>query len=268
MAIDASVRLRWIQACVVVGLVVLAIVLILPAIQMSREAARRTQSKNNLKQIGLAIGNFQSSYGRFPSGGTFDPDGHGQHGWAISIWPFVDSLPLYGQVDFKQSWDAPYNASCFQIQVPVFLNPSFPKPDPNRGFAISHYSANSYLLAANSEVKHDEIENRSNTFIMGELGGDFVPWGCPYNWRPLHGLTDAPRTYGRPENFGGHFLMADISVRWIAADTSEEILSVLRGPNLAGDEAKRLNVVRPEAFPFPPDARILPPLSNHRDQGR
>jgi prepilin-type processing-associated H-X9-DG protein len=68
-------------------------------------------------------------------------------------------------------------------------------------------------------------------------------------------LTDAPRTYGRIENIGGNFLMADGSVRWIAADVAEEVLAKQRGSNLAGDDAEKLRIQRPISFPYPADPR-------------
>lgn len=259
MAIDASVRSRWIQAIAIAGMILLAVLLLLPAVQQSREAARRTQSRNNLKQLGLALDNYHDTFQRWPSGGTFDQNGRGMHGWGIALYPYLEASTLHQWIDYDQPWNAPYNAGCYACRLPYFINPSI---DPGytsvlrkNEFAISHYSANSNLLSANSGVKLSEIESRSGTFAMGELGGDFVPWGCPYNWRPLRGLTDAPRTYGRIENIGGNFLMADGSVRWIAPDASQEVISKLRGSNLAGDEAERLGIKRPSSFPYPADAR-------------
>ncbi|MDB5344474.1 MAG: hypothetical protein JWP89_2851 [Schlesneria sp.] len=180
------------------------------------------------------------------------------HGWGILLLPYLESSPLYSQIDFKQPWDAPFNAGCFSIRLRVLMSPSVhdtglnPQKDE---FALSYYSANSNLLGANSGIKPSEIQSRSETFVMGELGGDFVPWGCPYNWRPLRSLKDTPRTYGRIENFGGPFLMADGSVRWIAPDASQEVLANLRGSNLAGDEAERLRIQRPTSFLYPADTR-------------
>jgi prepilin-type processing-associated H-X9-DG protein len=243
MVIDASVRSRWIQAMAIAGVIVLAVLLLLPAVQQAREAARRTQSRNNLKQIGLALGSYHDTFQHWPAGGTFDQNGRGMHGWEIALFPYLEASTLHRWIDYEQPWDAPHNAGCYAFRLPYFINPSI-DPSSTRvlrknEFAISHYSASSNLLAANSGVKLTEIESRSETFAMGELGGDFVPWGCPYNWRPLRGLTDAPRTYGRIENIGGNFLMVDGSVRWIAPDASHEVLAKLRGSNLAGDEAAR-----------------------------
>lgn len=258
MAIDASVRSRWIQAIAIAGMILLAVPLLLPAVQQSREAARRTQPRNNLKQIGLALDNYHDTHQRWPSGGTFDQNGRGMHGWGIALYPYLEASPLYNMVDFKQAWDAPYNAGDFSIQLSVFQNPSIETTvafGRKREFALCHYAANSNLLAANSAIKPSAIESPIATFVIGEVGGNFVPWGCPYNWRPLQNLTEAPGPFGRITNIGGHFLMADCSVRWIAPDVSEEVLSRLRGSNLAGDEAERLQIKRPRSFPYPTDAR-------------
>src|SRR5205085_6888353 len=111
-----------------------------------------------------------------------------------------------------------------------------------------------YLMAAKRAVKLSQIKSQSNTFIAGELGGDFIPWGCPYNWRPLAGFDTEPRTYGRPNRIGGQFLMADGSVRWISPDVSASVIDELRGADLAAAAGEGLRIIRPDSFPVPADA--------------
>ena len=247
---------RRIGCGVICALCLLAVILILPAVQQAREAARRTQSKNNLRQIGMALSGYHELHRCFPPGGTFDSNGHGQHGWTTFLWCYMEATPYYGMLDFNQPWDAPANAGFFQHRAWGVRNPSIDVAVPEKGFAVSHYSANSNLLGANSFVTQAEIQDQSNTFLAGELGGDFVPWGCPYNWRPLIGLTNTPRTYGRLENYGGQFLMVDGSVRWIAPELSKGILASLNGPDLSRAAREKLEIVRPASFPFPPEALI------------
>src|SRR5262249_6692879 len=105
MPFDASVRWRWIQAAVTIGLPLIALALLLPAIQQAREAARRSQSKNNLKQLGLALHNYHDCFSCFPPGGTFDPAARGHHGWPMLLVPYLEATPLYNQIDFRQPWD-------------------------------------------------------------------------------------------------------------------------------------------------------------------
>lgn len=90
-----------IELLVVIAIIAILVALLLPAVQQAREAARRTQCKNNLKQQALAIHNYVDVYGRMPMGavtamsGAFDDDGFG---WMTSILPYIEQTNLYNQI--------------------------------------------------------------------------------------------------------------------------------------------------------------------------
>lgn len=99
-----------IELLVVIAIIAVLIALLLPAVQQAREAARRTQCKNNLKQIGLALHNYEETHKILPAAcftavpgapgiygsSTFDDDGFG---WLCMILPFIDQAPLYNRIN-------------------------------------------------------------------------------------------------------------------------------------------------------------------------
>ncbi|MEZ6130998.1 MAG: DUF1559 domain-containing protein [Planctomycetaceae bacterium] len=131
-----------IELLVVIAIIAILIALLLPAVQQAREAARRTQCKNNLKQYGLALHNYHDTYNMFPSAGVRynNTGGDGgccsgspRIGWQVRILPFADQAPLYNGINMSSA-DAPndfYPAGQTvkrfrQYQVPYALCPSDP----------------------------------------------------------------------------------------------------------------------------------------------
>ena len=91
-----------IELLVVVAIIGILVALLMPAVQSAREAARRIQCTNNLKQIGLAILNYESTNGRFPAGSSSQATHNTWtwgFGWAVPILPYMEQQNIYDQLD-------------------------------------------------------------------------------------------------------------------------------------------------------------------------
>jgi prepilin-type processing-associated H-X9-DG protein len=112
---------------VVIAIIAVLIALLLPAVQQAREAARRAQCKNHLKQIGISMNSYHEAHATFPPGRMRSMvDGQGRCFSAYAhLLPFLDAVPLYEQIDFNADPDDPAkNGTALSQTIPYFLCPS------------------------------------------------------------------------------------------------------------------------------------------------
>ena len=118
-----------IELLVVIAIIGVLIALLLPAVQSAREAARRAQCTNNLKQVGLALHNYESTNGSLPLGQGPTPTGF-WNGWGAHarLLPFLEQQPLYTAINFDlprgSSWNSLENITAQRTIVAAYLCPS------------------------------------------------------------------------------------------------------------------------------------------------
>jgi len=147
-----------IELLVVIAIIAVLIALLLPAVQQAREAARRSQCKNNLKQIGLALHNYHDALRAFPPGAveefTGPLAGRTEATWVTFILPYIDQAPIYQTANWNSpmGWigptSTPASANYYVVatKLPMMKCPSDPTTDSAMtNFARGNYTANTGL---------------------------------------------------------------------------------------------------------------------------
>jgi prepilin-type processing-associated H-X9-DG protein/prepilin-type N-terminal cleavage/methylation domain-containing protein len=176
-----------IEVLFVVGIIAVLISLLLPAIQSSREMARRVQCGNNMLQLGIALGNYASSHRVFPPGVVNDkgpilnlPAGY-HYSWIVQILPYTEHRSVYSHFNFRESVYEPSNETTSNSVIQTLLCPS----DGMRSVAGTSYAGchhdvdapiaadNTGILYLNSRVNYDDItDGPAYTIMLGEMRRD------------------------------------------------------------------------------------------------
>lgn len=201
------------------------------------ESLARLLSRNNLKQINLAMWNLHDLEGEFPAGATFDSTGRPLHGWQTALLQLLGQDAVAHHIDRRRPWNDPVNSRALRQPIPEYLNPAYSAPQvPTERLAETHYSGNVLLLGDRRLKASEDIpDGLSNTMLVGEIRDRFVPWGRPRNVRDLRlGINQSPDGFGSPFSGGMHILMADGSVKFLSENVDPKTLRFLATP--AGGE--------------------------------
>ena len=203
-----------IELLVVIAIIAVLIALLLPAVQQAREAARRTQCKNNMVQIGMALQNYEMAYERLPPG-TVNPSGPiksepaGYHmSWIVQILPYLDQRNVFQRFDFSVGVYDPKNAAVTAVRLNVLTCPSESAPIGTPSYAGCHHDSeapidvdNNGVLFLNSSIRFEDIpDGMSNTLFAGEKlrSGETLSWAS--------GTRASLRNAGNPINSDGRNL--------------------------------------------------------------
>ena len=138
-----------VEVLVVIAIIGILIALLLPAVQAAREAARRMQCSNNLRQIGLALHNYESAQGVFPPSYSNNP----RHNMLAFILPYLEQGPVSDAYCWELAWNHSDNHAATHVDIEVFVCPS---ADAGRQW-ISDYAVCDYIL--DSQARKDLISS-------------------------------------------------------------------------------------------------------------
>ncbi|MDY0168939.1 MAG: DUF1559 domain-containing protein [Thermoguttaceae bacterium] len=247
-----------VELLVVIAIIGILIALLLPAVQAAREAARRMQCSNNLKQIGLALHNYHSAHKSFPPGGL----AVNQLGYLVFLLPYIEQKPLYDQFDFNagrytlsSGQTSNGRAEHGQVAISTYLCPSCPELYSNLSAGGSTFSERLPPTSAGQDAYATHYQG-----VMGPVGTN-----------PVNGT--AYTVLNRGNDFGGQaqqgILFDNRSVRFrdITDGTSntfavgeiswkgyKRFRSWIRGPSSTGNEAH--GSCKNVAYPINPGATL------------
>ncbi len=213
-----------IELIMVILAILILIALFLPPVTRSREAARRSQCRNNLKQIGLALHNYHDVYGTFPPAYTVDADGEPLHSWRTLLLPYIDQKPLYDRIDLSKPWDDPVNEEVFKTRVQGYACPSNSIPLEKTTY-LAVVTTQSALRVESSCAIRDIKDGTSNTLLVIEVDQDHaVPWMAPQDADVTIVTAFLEGKSKHTHTGGGHALLADGTVRFLSQNIDRRIL--------------------------------------------
>jgi prepilin-type processing-associated H-X9-DG protein len=217
---------------VILGLGFLLLVgLLFPAVEKVREAATRTQSQNNLKQLVLAIQSYHDSFTRLPQAGTGpelwairDKNQKPLLSWRVAILPFVECPSPYPQFHQDEPWDSPHNLRLLPLMPRSYAIPGQANAQPG----MTHYQVfvgPGALFEADEVIRLRDVSDGTSDTLMIVEAANAVPWTKPED------LTCDPE--GPLPPLGGHFrggfnvAFADGRVRFLSHRTPESTLRAM-----------------------------------------
>jgi prepilin-type N-terminal cleavage/methylation domain-containing protein/prepilin-type processing-associated H-X9-DG protein len=263
-----------IELLVSIAIVGILAALLIPAVQSSREAARRTVCKNQLRQLGLALHMYHDAHRCFPPGsyvmGPSFPMQSGW-GWGAMALPYIEQSAIYAKIDFGLQTGVGDNLALIATPIAFFRCPSEVGPDfiscapigdPPFQLASGNYCGSEGVLSSMSAVRIAQItDGTSQTLMLGERlvqpGGPSglpftsawcgqvafpdeydlrsVPYLLPAANHPINGSFTDPLCFGSRHPQGANFVLADGSALFLNDGMDSTVFMALGTPD--GGEA-------------------------------
>ncbi len=247
-----SIRQMFVALTIFGGLCGL-VAIILPVFRAAQLNARQMAASNNVKNIVLALYNYQDAYKTLPPAVTYDPSHRAMFGWRYSITAFVDqigprededgtlSTHWWYQIDHSQPWDAPANLAALQgVKYWLFHHPAANNPVIEATNFVAVVGPGTLFPDGPPLAFSDVVDDPSTTIVIVEIDNSNIPWYEPRDLRidnMSYQINDRATTrphFGNRRTNGALFGMADGSVKFLPQDTPPETLKAML--TIAGGE--------------------------------
>ena len=202
------------------------VALFLPAIQSSRDAARRAQCVNNLRTIALAMHNYHSTNNAFPRPAITGASGKPLLSWRVAILPFLDQQALYNKFKLDEPWDSPHNKALLKEMPATYLCPTRAGADPSTT-TYRVITGNGALFDKEKDIGVANItDGTSNTMMIVECEAA-VPWTKPEDITFDPAAAPSLLGGGSPHPGGFNVSFADGAVRFIQSTIDLKVFRAL-----------------------------------------
>jgi len=197
--------------------------LLVPAIQKARQAARDVEEMNNLRQLALAMFNYESAYGKFPTD-VYGADGKPLLSWRVQLLPFLEELQLSKNFKLDEPWDSPHNLALLEPMPAVFQSRGDgEQPGKTRYLALK---GDRTMWPGKQGIRFSQVtDGTSNTLLFVQTAPEAaVPWT-----KPADIDYDADRPFAGLKSDRGAFLasLSDGSVHRISLAIPKATLQAL-----------------------------------------
>lgn len=211
-----------VELLVVIAIIGVLVALLLPAIQAARESARKSSCRNNLRQIGLGMHNYETAFKRLPSGYAYSPGPQGNAlgwSWTSTLLPFIEQTSIYERLDLKKPVFDAVNAAVREQHIALLLCPTDDvSPSGFVSMGDEMYAMACYVANFGTPDLDEDQEQR-----LGVAG----PWGPFYrNSRTRlkdvtdglsHTLMVGERQNGPFRTQGAHGVHIEYETTWVGA---------------------------------------------------
>jgi hypothetical protein len=196
------------------------VMLLLPTAGSRRPPARAI-CLINMRNIALAVQNYEADYGALPPAYTVDADGQPLHSWRTLLLPYLDWASLDERIDLSKPWDDPVNAAALKVVVEVYQCPTL-DPTSNLTTYAAMVGPDACFLPTESRRLDEITDGTANTVMLIELPpGSAFPWMAPYDGG-VEFLTSWIGDEGLGHRDGTCMIFADGSGRRSDLDISPE----------------------------------------------
>lgn len=206
--------------------------LLLPAVQAAREAARRIECSNNLKQLSIAMMNYEAVHRCFPPAYIPDEYGRPMHSWRVLILPYMEQESLYNKYHFDEPWDSPNNRALADQMPDLYACPSHAGPGSSETSYVMIVGPGTLSDGPTASRLGDVRDGLSNTIMLVEAVQSGINWLEPRDLdaRQISYQINSPdeSTGIQSDHPGGvNALICDGAVRFLEDTTDPETVKAL-----------------------------------------